>query len=94
MSVKSQLVRYVGRDVANTERHDGPLDRVAAFVVFPHPENPERYVAVHGGATPDAISWGSHLAMHLLPDYIVYARGEMIDWGFWNNEWKAQGQRA
>jgi hypothetical protein len=62
----------------------------AAFAVFPHPENPERYVAVHGGTTPDAICWGSHFDMHLLPDYIVYARGELIDWGFFDNEWQVQ----
>ena len=60
----------------------------AVFAVFPHPENPERYVAVHGGATPDAICWGSHLHMNLLPDYIVYAKGEVLDWGFWNGDWK------
>jgi hypothetical protein len=30
------------------------------------------YVAVHGGATPDAVTWGSHLDMQLLPDYIAY----------------------
>jgi len=32
--------------------------------------------------TPDAICWGSHLDMHLLPDYMVYSEGEALDWGF------------
>ncbi|MDP6777078.1 MAG: hypothetical protein QGI83_09970, partial [Candidatus Latescibacteria bacterium] len=61
----------------------------AVFAVFPHPENPDRYVAVHGGDAPDAICWGSHLDMHLLPDYLVYARESVIDWGFWDNRWRA-----
>jgi predicted esterase len=63
-------------------------DGCAVFAVFPHPENPQRYIAVHGGTTPDAICWGSHLDMQLLPDYIVYAKGELLDWGFWDNEWR------
>ena len=64
-------------------------DGVALFAIFPHPENPERCVAVHGGTTPDAICWGSHLDMHLLPDYLVYAGGEVVEWGFWDNDWKS-----
>ncbi|MBI1929748.1 prolyl oligopeptidase family serine peptidase [Candidatus Poribacteria bacterium] len=65
-------------------------DGTAIFAVFPHPDNPERYVAVHGGVTPDAICWGSHLDMQLLPDYIVYSGGKLLDWGFWGNDWKSQ----
>ena len=69
--------RFEGRDVT-------------AVAIFPHPENPDRYVAVHGGVTPDAISWGSHLHLGLLPDYIVYSQAEVIDWGFWGNDWREQ----
>ena len=65
-------------------------DGAAVFAVFPHPENSERYIAIHGGATPDAICWGSHLDMQLLPDYLVYAGGKLLDWGFWGNDWKTQ----
>ena len=65
-------------------------DHAAVFAMFPHPRNPDRYVAVHGGVTPDAHSWGSHLGMQLLPDYLVYSRGEVLDWGFFDNEWKVQ----
>ncbi len=65
-------------------------DKVAVFAIFPHPENPDRYVAVHGGVTPDAVTWGSHLDMQLLPDYIAYNGGELLGWGFWDNRWKAQ----
>lgn len=64
--------------------------RAAVFAIFPHPENSNRYVAVHGGVTPDAICWGSHLDMNLLPDYLVYSEGEVLDWGFWGNDWKSQ----
>ena len=64
-------------------------DGAAVFTVFPHPENPERYVAVHAGVTPDAICGGSHLDMQLLPDYIVYSGGQLLDWGFWGNDWKS-----
>jgi len=61
---------------------------VSAFAIFPHPLNPQRYAAVHGGATPDGICWGSHLDMQLLPDFLVYAGGQVLDWGFWDNEWR------
>ena len=60
------------------------------FAVFPHPENPKAYVAVHGGVTPDAIFAGCYLSMALLPDYIVYDGPEVLDWGFWGNDWKSQ----
>ena len=61
--------------------------RTALFALFPHPRNPRRCIAVHGGAAPDAICWGSHLDMQLLPDFIVYAGGDVLDWGFWDNGW-------
>jgi hypothetical protein len=65
---------------------------IAIFAVFPHPENRERYVAVHGGVAPDAICWGSHLDMHLLPDYIVYRGGDLVEWGLWGNDWTQGGR--
>lgn len=76
------------------QRYEG--ERVAAIAVFPHPVHPGRYAAVHGGVTADAICWGSHLDMQLLPDYLVYDGGRLLDWGFWGNDWRAQtgaGQR-
>jgi hypothetical protein len=63
-------------------------ERVTIFAVFPNPDNPNRYVAVTGGVTPDAITWGSHLSYQLLPDYLVFDRGKTLDWGFWDNDWK------
>ena len=77
-----------GRNELQLAGRSFTADGVAVFAIFPHPENPDRCIAVHGGSTPDAICWGSHLDMHLLPDYLVYARGEVLEWGFWNNEWK------
>ena len=44
----------------------------------------------NGGVTPDAITWGSHLDMQLLPDYLAYNGGELLGWGFFDNRWKAQ----
>jgi predicted esterase len=63
-------------------------DRAAVFTILPHPENPGRYFAIHGGVTPDAVTWGSHFNVQLLPDYLVYDGGKMLDWGFWDNAWK------
>ena len=36
------------------------------------------------------LTWGSHLNLALLPDYLVYAHGETLDWGFWGNDWHSQ----
>jgi len=64
--------------------------RVSAFAIFPHPEHEGRYVAMHGGPMPDAVTWGSHLDMALLPDFLVYAGGDTLDWGFWSNDWRTR----
>ena len=63
---------------------------VSAIAVFPHPEHAARSVAVHGSPVADAVTWGSHLDMALLPHYLVYAGGETLDWGFWGNDWRSQ----
>ncbi len=62
--------------------------QVSVLAVFPHPLNPSRYVAIHGGVTPDAITCGSHFNLLLLPDYLVYDGDKMLAWGFWNNQWR------
>jgi pimeloyl-ACP methyl ester carboxylesterase len=61
---------------------------VSIFAVFPHPCNPSRYVAVHGGVTADAMVHGSHLNLLLLPDYLIYDGDRMLEWGFWDNRWQ------
>jgi hypothetical protein len=93
----SALARYEGKLLLTFEKDAIRVcgrtfegKQAAVFAVFPHPENPERYVAVHGGVTPDAICWGSHLDMNLLPDYIAYSGGQLLGWGFWGNDWKTQ----
>ena len=63
-------------------------DQLAMIAVFPHPLNPGRYLAIHGGTTPDAVTYGSHLNLLLLPDYLVYDGDRIVDWGFWDNDWK------
>ena len=79
---KGKVIRVGGRTYA--------ADDTTVFTVLPHPENPDRCVAVHGGVTDDAITYGSHIDLGLLPDYIVYSKGQLLDWGFWGNDWKAQ----
>lgn len=64
-------------------------EKAAVFAVFPHPDNAQRYVAVHGGVTPDAIAW-ERFDMNLLPDFVVYSGGKLLDWGFWGNDWRSQ----
>ena len=61
---------------------------VAAFAVCPNPYNSSRYVGVHGGTSPDAITWGSQLGLMLLPDYIVYSGTKPLDWGFFDSNWR------
>jgi pimeloyl-ACP methyl ester carboxylesterase len=77
-----KVIRVGGRTYAG--------DDTTVFTVLPHPENPDRCVAVHGGVTDDAITYGSHIDLGLLPDYMVYSKGQLLDWGFWGNDWKAQ----
>ena len=66
-------------------------EQTAVVAVLPNPVSAGHYVAVHGGATPDAIAWGSHLDMMLLPDYLVYSGGDVLDWGFWDHWWLPKG---
>lgn len=77
-----KVIRVGGRSYAGKD--------TSVFAVLPHPENPNRYIAVHGGVTVDAITFGSHIDLGLLPDYIVYSGSQVLDWGFWGNDWKYQ----
>ncbi len=61
---------------------------VAVLAALPHPASEGNYIAVHAGTSPEAITAGSHLDMMLLPDYVVYAGAEMLDWGFWDSDWR------
>ena len=61
---------------------------VALIAAFAHPDNSNRYVAVLGGVSDDAITWASHLNLALLPDYLVFERENVIQWGFFDNNWR------
>jgi dienelactone hydrolase len=63
-------------------------ERVSLIAVLPHPEGGDRYLAVHGGVTPDAITSGAHLHWQLLPDYLVYDGDRVLEWGHFDNEWR------
>jgi hypothetical protein len=73
------LVRLRGREWRGRD--------VALIAVLPHPDGSDRYLAIHGGATPDAITHGAHLHWQLLPDYLVYDGDRVLDWGFLDNSW-------
>ena len=60
----------------------------ACLAVFPHPDH-QRYVAVLAGQNADAICWGSHVGLQLTPDFLVFERERVVDWGFWNNQWRS-----
>ena len=36
------------------------------YVVFPHPDYPYYYVAIHSSVSSGGVVWGSHLDMELL----------------------------
>jgi hypothetical protein len=59
------------------------------IAIRPRPDGGDRYLAIHGGTSPDAITWGAHLHWHLLPDWLVYDRDAVLGWGFFDNDWRA-----
>jgi hypothetical protein len=65
--------------------------QVALIAVLPHPDGGDRYLAVHGGVTADAITFGAHLHWQLLPDYLVYDGDRVVAWGHFDNAWRPAG---
>jgi hypothetical protein len=61
----------------------------AVIAIRPRPDGGDRYLAIHGGTSPDAITWGAHLHWQLLPDWLVYDRDAVLGWGFFDNDWRA-----
>jgi len=55
--------------MANGQRFEGR--RVGARYVYPNPEQPDRYVLVHLGTSPEAVSLTRNLP-DFVPDYVVY----------------------
>jgi len=72
-------VRIAGR------AFEGP--DVGFACIFPHPDNPDRYLAVVSGNSPEAIAGSAYLNLQLLPDYLVW-RGSDAEWGFFGNDWR------
>lgn len=60
---------------------------LSCFAAFPHPDG-KRYVGLVAGNESDAITWGSRVGMQLLPDYLIFDRARVVEWGFWNNQWR------
>jgi hypothetical protein len=65
---------------------EGP--RAAIITVLPHPDGTERYLAIHGGTTADAITIGAHLHWQMLPDWLAYDGGKVLGWGYFDNQWR------
>ena len=59
----------------------------ACLAVFPHPDH-DRYVVVLAGQTSDAICGASHIGLQLVPDFLVFEQEKIIDWGFFDNNWR------
>jgi pimeloyl-ACP methyl ester carboxylesterase len=67
-------------------RFSGPGLALIAVFAFPD-DQVSRYLGVHGGTSPDAITSGAHLNLQLLPDYLVYDAHSVLEWGFFDNAW-------
>ena len=76
-----------GADVIRLRGREWRGRDLALIAVLPHPDGSDRYVAVHGGVTPDAITAGAHLHWQLLPDYLVYDGERVVEWGHLDNDW-------
>jgi len=63
---------------------------VATICILPRPDGEEGYFTILGGVSPDAVCWGAYLNLNLLPDYLVFNKGEVLEWGFFNPQWKMQ----
>lgn len=62
-------------------------EHLAFYAVLPHPDG-KRYVALLAGNEPDAICWGSRVGLQLVPDYLIFNHDRVVEWGFWDNNWR------
>ena len=62
---------------------------LGASACFPSPANPNRYVLVWGGTTPEALTGATHLNLQLLPDYLVWDGDEVLESGAMDADWTA-----
>ena len=64
-------------------------ENLGVSACFPSPANPERLLLVTGGVTPEAITGATHFGLQLLPDYLVWDGDQVLDYGFFGNDWQA-----
>lgn len=70
-------------------------------MVYPNPLNPERYVLVNAGSTPQVTDWLRNVGDPLydpLPDYVVFRRSDLerhrddvLEAGFFDRDWAVPG---
>jgi pimeloyl-ACP methyl ester carboxylesterase len=75
-----------GEIIVGGRRFIGPGLALIAVLAFPD-DGGDRYLGVHGGTSPDAITSGAHLNWQLLPDYLVYDASSVLEWGYFDNAW-------
>jgi hypothetical protein len=63
-------------------------ENLGVCACFPSPANPDRLVVVTGGVSPTAITGATHFNLQLLPDYLVWDGDQMLDFGFFGNDWR------
>ncbi|HET6427983.1 MAG TPA: prolyl oligopeptidase family serine peptidase [Phycisphaerae bacterium] len=62
--------------------------RLGVCACLPSPANPDRLWVITAGATPEALTDATHLHLQLLPDYLVWDGERMVDYGFFDNNWR------
>ena len=85
-------VRFDGKWVqAGRRLYEG--GDMGLIVIYFNPLNPERYVVVLGGHSPNTIMMAAENA-RIAPDYVVFDAGSdfsrqdtLLDWGFFDNSW-------
>jgi hypothetical protein len=93
-TLAGRLGLEIGGDAVRLRDREWRGRQVALIAVLPHPDGGDRYVAVHGGVTPDAITAGAHLHWQLLPDYLVYDGERVVEWGHFDNRWQLPARRG
>lgn len=73
-------------------------DDIGVKMIYPNPLNPNRYVLVNAGATPDVVGWFPRLGDPLydpLPDYVVFRKNDLeqdrhrvLEAGYFDGEWR------
>ena len=79
--------KFDGKRLAFRDKiYEGP--GVGFCALMPSPFREDRYVLTVGGLSPEAITGSSHLNLQLLPDYVIWDGGRVLDWGFFDGHWR------